>query len=328
MNNYISFYIGIEFSNICLYQINKTYMVKKDVIFMELRVLRYFLTVVREENISKAAEILHMTQPTLSRQIAQMEEELGAQLFIRGRRLILTDAGMMLRHRAKEVVQLMEKIEDEFQAREDVAGTITIGCGGQTAVNYLLNSLTDFQKQYPKIHYDIHTNNADDIKERLEKGLLDFGVLLEPIDVGKYDYIRLKDKDRWGLFMNTNSELTPKTFITKDDLQNIPLITTNRQALQKEIHNWLGIDWEELNILGTYNIITNVAGIVANGDVYALTIEGAVKLYDPQKMVFRPLYPELLMTSVLAWKKFNPVFGAVEKFINYFKTVNENQIKL
>lgn len=288
---------------------------------MELRVLRYFLTVVREENISRAAEILHMTQPTLSRQIAQMEEDLGAQLFIRGRHLILTDAGMMLRHRAEEVVQLMERIEDEFQTREEIAGTMSIGCGGQSAVSSLLKVLNEFQKIYPKVHYDIYTNNADNIKERLEKGLLDFGVLLEPVDVSKYDYIRMTDRERWGLFMNVDSPLAGKEFISKEDLQGIPLITTNRQSLQTEIRNWLGKDLETLQIIGTYNIITNIASIVASGYAYALTIEGAVSLYDPQKMVFRPFFPTLSMTSVLAWKKFNPAFGAVGKFIDYFKTV-------
>ena len=291
---------------------------------MELRVLRYFLTVVREENISRAAEILHMTQPTLSRQIAQMEEDLGAQLFIRGRHLILTDAGMMLRHRAEEVVQLMERIEDEFQTREEVAGTMSIGCGGQSAVSSLLKVLNEFQKIYPKVHYDIYTNNADNIKERLEKGLLDFGVLLEPVDVSKYDYIRMADKERWGLLMNTESPLARNEVIRREELRGIPLITTNRQALQTEIRSWLGKELETLQIIGTYNIITNAATIAANGYAYALTIEGAVDLYDPQKMVFRPLSPELSMTSVLAWKKFNPAFGAVGKFIEYFKAAEFN----
>ena len=289
---------------------------------MELRILRYFLTVVREENISRAAELLHMTQPTLSRQIAQMEEELGAQLFIRGRHLVLTDAGMMLRHRAEEVVQLMNRIEDEFQTRDEVAGTLLIGCGGQSAVAALLKALNEFQKMYPRVHYDIYTNNADNIKEQLEKGLLDFGVLLEPVDVGKYEYIRMVDRERWGIFMNAENPLAEKAFITPKDLRRVPIITTNRQSLQKEIRNWLGSEFDELQVVGTYNIITNAATIAANGYACALTIEGAVELYDPGKFVFRPLSPELSMTSVLAWKKFNPAFGAVGKFIDYFKAVN------
>lgn len=295
---------------------------------MELRVLRYFLAVVREENISRAAQLLHMTQPTLSRQLSQLEEELNAQLFIRGKRLVLTDAGMMLRRRAEEVVQIVDKIEGEFQERADVTGIITIGCGGQSSVALLMKCLADFHQCYPKIQYDIYTNNADNIKEKLEHGLLDFGVLLEPVDIAKYDYIRMKEKDRWGLLMRADSELAEKPFITQEDLHTIPLIMTNRQSLQKEIKNWLGRELESLYIFATYNIITNVATLVDDGTAYALTIDGAVNLYDQERLVFRPLYPELSMTSVLAWKKFNPVFGAAGQFLEYFKTIRFEHIKI
>lgn len=289
---------------------------------MELRVLRYFLTVVREENISRAADILHVTQPTLSRQIAQLEEELGTPLFIRGKHLVLTDAGVMLRRRAEEVVQLMDKITDEFQEQEDLAGVITIGSGGQAAASILTEAMESFHQKYPRVTYNFYTNNADNIKEYLDRGLLDFGLLLEPVDIGKYDYIRLGTKERWGILMRPDHPLAQKDKIEKNDLKGIPLITTNRTALQQEIAGWFGEDFEQLDLFATYNIITNVATLVAGGAACALTIGGAVDLFDRERLTFRPLYPELSMTSVLAWKKFNPVFGAAGRFLEHFKSIH------
>ena len=289
---------------------------------MEIRLLRYFLAVVREENISRAAEMLHVTQPTLSRQMTQLEEEVGTQLFVRGKHLQLTDAGIMLRRRAEEVVQLMEKIEDEFQEQEDVAGVISIGSGGLYSAYVLPEIMAGFRKKYPKVQYEFYTNNADDVKERLDRGLLDFGLLLEPIDVGKYDYIRMKDKERWGVLMRVDHPLARKEALTAEDVRSLPLITTNRISLQKELENWLGTSPEQLDIFATYNIITNVALLVDSGAACALTIEGAVRLFEGGSMTFRPLFPELSMTSVLAWKKFNPIFGAAGRFLEYFKSIH------
>lgn len=287
---------------------------------MELRVLKYFLAVVREENISRAAQLLHMTQPTLSRQLAQLEEELDAQLFIRGKRLTLTEEGMMLRRRAEEVVQLVDKIGEEFQGMAELAGMITIGCGGQASASLVLQRLEEFHRLYPQVTFEIYTNNADNIKEKLERGLLDFGVLLEPVEVEKYNYCRMEVADQWGILMRPDSKLAEQNFVTTEDLMGLPLITTGRQSLQEEIRSWLGGDIEKLHIVATYNIITNAAKLVADGVAYALTIRGAVDLFDPEKLVFRPLQPELCMTSVLAWKRFNPIFGVAGRFLEYFKS--------
>lgn len=153
-------------------------------------------------------------------------------------------------------------------------------------------------------------------------------MLLEPVDVGKYDYIRLREVERWGVLMQTGSPLAQKARITRADLEGLPLITTNRLSLQKEIANWLGGDLAALDIFATYNIITNVATLVSGGTAAALTIEGAVSLFDPARLTFRPLYPELCMTSVLAWKKFNPVFGAAGRFLKYFKTIQSEHTVL
>lgn len=288
---------------------------------MELRVLQYFLAVVREENISRAADILHITQPTLSRQIAQLEQELGAQLFIRGKHLSLTDAGVILRRRAEEVVTLMNKIESEFEEHGNLSGIISIGSGGLSASQILSSAMQTFREKYPKVQFQFYTNSADHVKERLEQGLLDFGLLLEPIDVTKFDYIRMAEKEKWGLLLRSDHPLAKKECITKDDLLSIPIITTDRLPLQKEMEQWLDTPLSSLDIFATYNIITNVAMLVDNGVASALTIEGAVNLFSSEKMVFKPLYPELSMTSVLAWKKFHPNFGAAGKFLNHLKSM-------
>lgn len=288
---------------------------------MELRLLQYFLAVVREENISRAAEVLHITQPSLSRQMTQLEKELGAQLFVRGKHLQLTDAGVMLRRRAEEVTALMEKIEREFEEQSDIGGVISIGSGGLMALQSLSPAMESFRQKYPKVQYHIYTNNAEHIKERLEQGVLDLGILLEPIDIAKFDYIRMRCKERWGLLMRADHFLAKKDCIEKEDLATIPLITSDRLSIQKELESWLGDGFSQLNIFATYNIITSVAVLVNNGVACALTIEGAVNLFEGSQMVFRPLFPELSMTSVLAWKKFQPNFGAAGKFLEYYKNM-------
>lgn len=289
---------------------------------MEFRVLQYFLTIVREENISRAAEVLHITQPTLSRQMSQLEEELGVQLFIRGRHLALTDAGVMLRRRAEEVTILMDKIESEFEEKSEVGGVISIGSGGLLAMQSLTPVMESFRQKYPKVQYQLYTNSAEYVKERLDQGLLDFGFLLEPIDVTKFDYIRMPEKERWGLLMQADHPLAKKDYILREDLFSVPLITSDRLSIQKELENWLGDNFSKLDIFATYNIITNVAMLVNEGVASALTIEGAVNLFESHRVVFKPLYPELAMTSVLAWKKFQPNFGAAGKFLDYFKSMH------
>lgn len=291
---------------------------------MELRVLQYFLAVVREENISRAAEVLHITQPTLSRQIAQLEEELGTPLFIRGRRLSLTDAGAMLRVRAEEVVSLVAKIEHEFAEKSEVGGIISIGSGGLMALQTLMPVLVQFQQIYPRVRYAFYTNSAEYTKERLDQGLLDMGFLLEPVDVEKYDYIRMKGKERWGLLVPAGHPLAGKESISKEDLFTVPLITSGRRSVQKELETWLGEDWEKLPVIATYNLITNVVSLVAGGHAAALTIEGAANFFEKDRMVFRPLAPELAFTAVLAWKKFQPHFSAASQLLEYIKGYTEN----
>lgn len=289
---------------------------------MELRELTNYLAVVREENISRAAEVLHVTQPTLSRQMAQLEKELGVQLFVRGRQLVLTDAGIMLRRRAEEVVTLVDKIENEFEELSDVAGSIAIGMGGLQASNSLIEAVIAFKAEYPMVNFSFYTNSADYVKERLDQGLLDFGLLLEPVDVAKYDYIRMKEKEKWGLLIRSDSPLAAKKAITREDLFSCPIVTSDRASIQRELEVWLGAELSQLDILATFNIITNVTTFVSSGAAAALTIEGAVNVFE-STMTFRPLEPEMAMTSVLACKKLQPNFGAAGKFLDFFKSMQK-----
>lgn len=286
---------------------------------MELRLLKYFLAVVHEENISRAAEALCITQPTLSRQIAQLEEELGARLFERGKRLSLTEAGMMLKRRAEELVALEEKIKEEFSARKEVSGVISFGCGGLNSFRELARAMEGFKKLHPNISYNLYANSAEYVMERLEQGLLDFGLIVEPTDVSKFDYVRLKTRDRWGVFMNAKNPLAKKERIEPGDLLGQSFSLSGRLSMQSEISAWFGGDLSKLDIFATHNLATNVSMLVESGTVMSIGVEGAVDLYDHEKFAFRPLYPEVISTSVLVWKRFQGSFTAAQKFLEYFK---------
>jgi len=285
---------------------------------MEIRVLRYFLAVVREQNISKAAESLHLTQPTLSRQLADLEAEIGQPLFERGRRLALTEAGVMLRHRAEEAVALVDRIEADFRQCEDVGGTLAIGSGVYAAGTELIRELEEFSLRYPKVQYEIYTNSADTLRERLDAGLLDFALLAEPIDVAHYDYFRLPTKDVWGLFTRADSPLAKKKKIRRKDLAGRRLVCTGRLAIRKEVDHWLG-EKDDLLMFARHNLVDNTVPLVVDGFADAITIEGAVQHYDPAKAVFRPFSPPLETTVVLAWKRFQPNLGAAGRFLEFVK---------
>jgi DNA-binding transcriptional LysR family regulator len=288
---------------------------------MEIRVLRYFLTVVREESITKAAEVLHITQPTLSRQLAQMEEEIGVRLFDRGTRKIrLTNEGLLLRRRAEEILQLVDKTEKELvEQEEQVEGKISIGCGEVASVQMLPDLIRNFHQKYPLVTFDLFTATADLVKEQMDKGLLDLGLLLEPIEMGKYEFIRLDMKERWVVLMPPDDPLAGKKHVKADELAELPLILPRRMQVQSELASWFGDYYKNLNILFTSNLSTNGAVMVSRGLAYSLVIEGAVPFWDSSKIGCRPLYPELMATCVLAWKREQPFSLAAAKFIEYAK---------
>ena len=282
---------------------------------MELRVLRYYLTVAREENITRAAEILHITQPTLSRQMAELEAELNTRLFERtNRKIVLTEAGMLLRRRAEELVSLAEKTELEFKnSGEELSGLISIGSGVSAVVSENLPDLIQtYSNRYPHVRFELHTGTAAVIKDQLDKGLLDIGILMEPVEVEKYDFIRLPKKDVWGILMPEDDPLAQKNSITPADLQTLPLIVSWR-IVEREARAWFGGDTDHLHVICTYDLIDNAALLVERRLGYAFVIEGALKNYSG--LVFRPLSPEISNTSVLVWKKYQPFSAAVQKLI-------------
>lgn len=287
---------------------------------MEIRVLRYFLAVVREESITKASEALHITQPTLSRQLSQMEAEVGVRLFERGTRKIkLTNEGILLRRRAEEIIQLVDKTERELAEQdEQVEGKISIGCGEIAAVQILPELIRTYREKYTRVSFDIFTATADLVKEQMDKGLIDIGLLLEPVDMEKYDFIRLDMKENWVVLMRPDDPLAEKENVTAEDLLPLPLILPRRMNVQSELASWFGDYYGNLNVVFTSNLSTNGALMVGAGLAYSLVIEGAV-LWDQSKITYRPLSPALTATSVLAWKRGQPFSLAATKFINQIK---------
>lgn len=288
---------------------------------MEIRVLRYFLTVVREEGINRAAEVLHITQPTLSRQLSQLEDEIGVKLFHRGaRKISLTNEGILLRRRAEEILSLVDRTEQELIEQDElVEGRIVIGGGELAAMQELPEMIGSFREKYPLVTFDIFTGNADLVKEQMEKGLIDIGVLLEPIDMEKFDFIRLKDKERWAVLMRPDDPLAEKESVSAKDLENAPLILPRRTNVQNEVVNWLGDSFQESQVLFTSNLSTNSALMVQKGLAYSLVIEGSIPFWDQDKITFRPLFPQITANSVLAWKKQQPFNLAATKFIQHMK---------
>ena len=285
---------------------------------MELRVLRYFLAVVREENILRASEVLHITQPSLSRQLAQLEEELGAKLFERGnRKITLTEAGVLLRRRAEELVSLADKTEREFvefNGGDDLTGTISIGSGELSSVSELAKMMRTFNEQYPNVNFNFYSGNADSIKDRIDKGLLDFGLLLEPVDIDKYDYIRMPVRDQWIVVVPLDSPLADKQVITPQDLADKPLILPSRTKVIGELSNWFGSYFNSKNIFSTSNLINNAALMTEQGLGYALAVSGSVSFYGNERVLVKKLSPALYSTSVIAWKKHQPTGAVVRKF--------------
>lgn len=288
---------------------------------MELRVLRYFLTVVREESITRASEVLHITQPTLSRQLSQMEEEVGVKLFERGsRKITLTNEGILLRRRAEEILLLVDKTEKELiEQEEQVEGRISIGCGEISSVQLLPELFRTFRNKHPRVQFDLFTATADLVKEQMDKGLLDLGLLLEPVDMDKYDFIRLNMKENWVVQMRPDDPLAQKQSVTAKDLSSLPLILPRRMGVQNELASWFGDYYEKLNVVFTSNLSTNAAIMVSNGLAYALVIEGAMPFWDASKIAYRPLTPVLTATSVLAWRHGQPFGLAATRFIQHAK---------
>lgn len=284
---------------------------------MEIRVLKYFLAVAREQNISAAAQSLFLSQPTLSRQLKELEEELGKQLFIRGsRKITLTEEGLLLRKRAEEIVELLDKTEQELsRSDEQVSGEIYIGAGETDGLRLIAKAAKELQEQYPQITYRIISGDAVDITERLDKGLIDFALLLEPVDISKYSYLKFPVKDVWGVLMRRDCPLAQKKSISPKDLRDMPLIVS-RQALDgSELTQWLKSGNEQLNIVSTYNLVYNASLMVDEGLGVALCLDKIINASGDSSLCFRPLKPRLEVGMSLVWKKYQVFSKAAEKFI-------------
>lgn len=285
---------------------------------MEIRVLNYFLMVAREENITRAAQLLHMTQPTLSRQLMQLEEELGVELFHRGKHNVtLTEDGMLLRRRAQEIVTLSEKTRMEFLNKDEIpTGEIAIGCGETRSMSILSESMRSFREKYPGVSFRIHSATADDIKERIEKGLLDIGLLSEPVDISRYEFVRLPTKEQWGVLVRNDSPLAQKEAVTPEDLRGIPLLLSRRTPVKNVLANWMGDSFEHMEIAATYNLILNGANMVEHGMGAALCFDLGVSF---ENLTLRPLSPSMEAGVVLVWKKNQAMPLAQTRFIQYTK---------
>lgn len=289
---------------------------------MEIRVLKYFLTVAEVGNITKAANSMHLTQPTLSRQLQDLEKELGQKLFIRGNHsVLLTPEGMVLRKRAEEIIDLVEKTENEFSSiKDEISGDIYIGAGETKSISLLSDIMANLKNDYPKIKFHIVSGDSEDLSEKLDKGLLDFCIFIEPFDVenqsSKYDYINLGEKDVWGILLRNDDPLAKKKSVKIEDIINLPLLIS-RQAIKKSFANnpilkWFGDDFEKLNIAGTYNLIYNAAIMTENGIGYTLGLDRLIKDTVNSPLCFRPLNPKLEVAVNIAWKK-NQVFSRPAK---------------
>ncbi len=284
---------------------------------MELRVLEYFLAVTREQSISGAAEVLHLSQPTLSRQIKDMEEELGKQLIIRGNRKIsLTEEGMILRKRAEEIIDMVHKTESEITLSDDnIRGDIYIGAGETDAVRLLAKSAKKLQLEYPDIHYHISSGDSIDVAEQLDKGLIDFGIIFEPFDISKYDYIELPIKDTWGILMRKDSPLANKSFVTPEDIHELPLIISRLSKNSAPLNQWMHSKLSLLNIVATYSLIFNASLMVDEGLGYALTLDKLINTTGDSNLCFIPLKPNLEAVMYITWKKYQIFTKAADKFL-------------
>ena len=285
---------------------------------MDIRVLRYFLTVAREENITRAAESLHITQPSLSKQLMELEQELGKQLLVRGKRkLTLTDNGVLLRKRAEEIVALLEKTEQELSADTALGGKISIG---GLPGKRVLQAAAELRAEHPDVSFDFYSGDACEIIERLDHGSLDFAVLLEPVDGVKYDYVSLGERARWGLIMPDNCELAMKPAIKREDLCSVPLILHKRVGLQRTIEHWAQTDLDHMNVAATYNVLNgDPAALVRSGLGYVLITDDHLPGQLGSGLCFRRLEPPLESSHALIRKRHAVLSKPAEAFLEKVK---------
>ncbi len=286
---------------------------------MELRVLKYFLAAAREQSISGAAESLFLSQPTLSRQLSDLEKELGKKLFVRGsRKITLTEEGMLLRKRAEEIIDLVDKTEAEISSSDDdISGDIYLGAGETDAVRLVARTVKQIRDEYPKIVFHNISGDAIDVVESLNKGLIDFGILFEPVDLSKYEHIKLPVSDTWGVLMRRDSELAGNEYITPEMLAGRPLIVS-RQLM--DLPGWLGLPKENVKTSATYNLVFNASLMVDEGIGYAITLDKLINVTGESSLRFIPMFPKREAHMHLVWKKYQVFSKAAEMFLENIRT--------
>lgn len=292
---------------------------------MELKTLKYFVMIVREQNISKAAERLYLTQPTLTKQMQELENELGAKLFERGKRKItLTEDGLFLYKKAQEIIDLETITKNSFQNKDKkINGEISIACGETYAMNYLLEIYKKIHRANPLITISLFSGNDEDVREKLNNGLAEFALFIGLTNLDNYNFIKLPLNETWGLLMNKNSQLAKKETIKSEDLSNLPLLVSRQVYRTNELSGWLNKDLSKLNIIGTYNLLYNASLMVKEDSVYAITIDKLLK--DDNKVVFKKFEPELTSNIYFAWKKYQVLSKAGQLFLDELNKKIENK---
>ncbi|MBC1500030.1 LysR family transcriptional regulator [Listeria weihenstephanensis] len=293
---------------------------------MDIRVLRYFLAVAHEENISAAAKILHVSQPTLSRQLKELEEELGVILFIRGNRKIsLTEDGLYLVNQAKEIVAMIDKTASNIKKAEKIRGDIYIGGGESDGMRLIAKVAKELIANYPDVHVHLFSGNAEQLLEKLDNGLLDFGMIIGPIAKQKYSTLNLHTRDQWGVLMRKDCSLAKKTSIRASDIKNVPLITSNQTGVADKLSEWLNTNLDEYNIVGTYNLLYNASLLVEEHAGYALCLDKIINTTGGSELCFRPLMPELYEDIRLIWKRDKVLSKASTVFLEKLIEVTGNR---
>ena len=296
---------------------------------MELRVLNYFLAVAREENFTKAANMLHVTQPTLSRQIADLEQELGVKLFVRSNHnIVLTEDGMILKRRAQEILSLADKTKRDFIKKEEaLSGTISIGIGEFRSTEYLAKIIAEFRKKYPNVKYEIYSGNANNIRDYIERGFLDMGLMSEPVDMRKYNFVNMPVKEQWGVFAPSDSSLAEKESIRPEDLAGMSVVTATGDFNQSRIGKWLGDYKDRVDIAAAANLPYNEA-VLAKENIGVMLSISLNCTYE--NLRFIPLQPVLEISTVLGWKKDQIFSATVSAFMDfaaqYLKGISCNKI--
>lgn len=292
---------------------------------MDTRVIKYFLTVAQTNNITHAAQQLHITQPTLSRQMIDLEKELGVTLFDRKqRRIALTSEGVLFQQRASTILSLLDQTKQELQnTAEELTGALNIGCVVSRVSRFVMQIISNFQKKYPNVSFNLYDGNGDLLRQRLDSGLEDFAVLIEPVEAAKYNFIELPVHEQWGLIVKSADPLAKKQAITKSDLYKIPLIAPTRNIVRDEISDVLKLDQIKLNIMATNNLPSNAYELLKAGNYYMLGIEGIVNSFHDPELTFIPFSPLKETGHVLAWRKNTVVTPVMEKFLQEFADLTE-----